>query len=448
MANRPHQTICQPPQEWSEWSEFLSMGLHGRARWRLAVILTGCLLASGRRTVTSWVRAAGVSTDYHDYYYFISSIGRKAEPLALRMIEKLLEKLPAEERVLLAIDDTPTPRYGPHVQGAGLHHNPTSGPDDHKFIFGHLWVSIALVVRHPQWGAIAFPLLASLYVKKKDIAKLCKKHAWQFATKLELAVKQLQCLAPVFQKAGKRVWVVVDGAYACRPFLKNVLPLGVTVVTRIRKDAALRSMPTAKEQKGRGARRKYGTKAISLLKRAAQPRGWQQVECCLYGKMVTKTYKTFLATYQVFGQPIRVVLVKENGRWEAFVCTDVDASVREILEAFADRWPIEQVFSDVKNVWGASQQQVRDVWCNVGCFTLNLLSFTMTELWAWGQPKSSICDRSASPWDDPGRRPSHNDRRKALRRLTMQPEFLVGQHHELDLEKIKEQLKFLAQLAA
>jgi hypothetical protein len=26
---------------------------------------------------------------------------------------------------LFALDDTPTPRYGPCVEGAGLHHNPT-----------------------------------------------------------------------------------------------------------------------------------------------------------------------------------------------------------------------------------------------------------------------------------------------------------------------------------
>jgi hypothetical protein len=32
------------------------------------------------------------------------------------------------ERFLFALDDTPTKRYGPHVEGAGIHHNPTPGP--------------------------------------------------------------------------------------------------------------------------------------------------------------------------------------------------------------------------------------------------------------------------------------------------------------------------------
>lgn len=54
------------PQEWSEWSDWLSAGLHARNRWRLPVLLTGLLFASGRRTVTTWLRAAGVSDDYQD----------------------------------------------------------------------------------------------------------------------------------------------------------------------------------------------------------------------------------------------------------------------------------------------------------------------------------------------------------------------------------------------
>jgi hypothetical protein len=32
------------------------------------------------------------------------------------------------DHLLFAIDDTPTPRYGPRVAGAGVHHNPTPGP--------------------------------------------------------------------------------------------------------------------------------------------------------------------------------------------------------------------------------------------------------------------------------------------------------------------------------
>ena len=94
----------------------------------------------------------------------------------------------------------------------------------------------------------------------------------------------------------------------------------------------------------------------------------------------------------------------------------------EIIEAFADRATIEQDFHDVKEVWGAGQQQVRNIWTNLAVYHLNLWMHTLVELWSWNRPHDELCDRSLSPWDDAERRPSHADRRKALRRHIMQHE--------------------------
>ena len=99
--------------------------------------------------------------------------------------------------------------------------------------------------------------------------------------------------------------------------------------------------------------------------------------------------------------------------------------VIEILEAFADRATIEQAFHDVKVVCGSSQQQVRNIWTNVSVYHLNLWIHTLVELWAWKKPKRQICDRSASPWDDSARRPSHADRRKALCRKVIEEQLLA-----------------------
>ncbi len=57
------------PDRWSEWSEWLAAGLHARNHWRLPVLLVGILFATGRRTVTSWLRAAGVSDDFRDEWH-------------------------------------------------------------------------------------------------------------------------------------------------------------------------------------------------------------------------------------------------------------------------------------------------------------------------------------------------------------------------------------------
>ncbi len=54
---------------------------------------------------------------------------------------------------------------------------------------------------------------------------------------------------------------------------------------------------------------------------------------------------------------------------------------------------------------------------------MNLWMHTLVELWAWKKRAAQICDRRASPWDDPARRPSHGDRRKALRHWMLREEY-------------------------
>ena len=114
-------------------------------------------------------------------------------------------------------------------------------------------------------------------------------------------------------------------------------------VSRLRRDAGLRTLPPPRRAGQRGGKRKYGLHAISVAKRAAHRQGWQQTQVVLYGgRRVTKTYKTFLATWPVVYGVLRVVIVRKSRGWDAFFCTDPDASVESILEGFADRSAIER----------------------------------------------------------------------------------------------------------
>ena len=427
MANSKCRWEC--PQQWSEWSEWIAAGLHARNRWRLPVLLVGILFASGRRTVTTWLRAAGVSDDFQDYYYFLAALGRKTKSVATQLVTLILRTLPLPDRLLLVIDDSPTKRYGPEVEGADVHHNPTPGPADQSYLYGHIWVTISLTLRHPKWGAVALPLRAMLYVRQRTMALIPRERHWQrFTTKLQLAARLVEWIVPILKQAGKTVWIVIDGGYTKRPFLRRALKTGATIVGRLRKDAALRDLPPKLkkgQRRGRGRPRKYGKHKLSLAKRAGHKRGWQTIQCTLYNETVTKTYKTFLATYAPVGRVIRVVLVKEDHGWYAFFCTDPNASVQEILEAFAGRATIEQDFHDVKEVWRSGQQQVRNIWTNLVVYNLNLWMHTLVELWAWDRPGEQLVDRSDSPWDDATRRPSHANRRNSLRRWILQNELLT-----------------------
>ena len=448
MAKRTSFQVRHVPEDWSEWSKFLSAALDSRTRCRFPIVLVGLLFARGRRTVTSWLRAQGITTDFPNYYYFLCSLGRKTEPVSTRLLQLLLTKLPLGDRWLMAIDDTPTRRYGPQVEGAGLHHNPTSGPDDHKFVYGHIWVTMALVVRHPFWHAIGLPLRALMYVKQKDMPKIASRCNWEFCTKLQLAIELLKWAEKLLIPLKKPLWVTFDGAYAYRPMFRALLPRW-TIVSRMRRDAGLHTLPPPRRPGQRGSTRMYGQEKISLAKRAAHRKGWQTIEVVLYGGVqVTKTYKTFLATWRPIGGVIRVVIVREKDRWEGFFCSDPNATVAQILECFADRSSIEQVFHDIKEVWGAGQQQVRNLFTNVACFHVNLWMHTLVELWAWNKSADEIRDRLTSPWDIQDRRPSHADRRKALCRTCLKNE-LSKAHLKHQISKpIQELLNALASLAA
>jgi hypothetical protein len=89
--------------------------------------MLGILFAQGRRTVSGWLRAAGVDDNFNNNHYsiaavgrkcyfhrFSTAVGRKTEILANRPLV-LLARLPVGTRLLVGLDDTPTQRYiDPH----------------------------------------------------------------------------------------------------------------------------------------------------------------------------------------------------------------------------------------------------------------------------------------------------------------------------------------------
>jgi hypothetical protein len=419
----------------------LAHWLQKRSAARLPALLVGLLLARGRRTVTSWFRAAGIRDDFRPAYTTVCAVGRATHSMALTVVDVVRPLLKAQ-RLVVGIDDMPTQRYGPEVEGAGIHHHPSPGPAGEKHLYGHVWVVLAALAPHPDWGTIALPLQGQLYIRKVDVALVPPDRRPPFCTKLELAAEQLQWLDPWVDRHFVERWVVVDGGYSKRPFVRPARQAHWVVVGRLRRDAHLCDLPpTVRAPKQRGRMPTYGKNRICLAEQAADPEGWQHVECVQYGVRGTKTIKTFLATYRPADGVIRVVLVQEADTWLPFFCTKPEATAQEILEAMADRTALEQTNKDVKEVWGAGQQQVRNLHSNVGCFNLNLWMYSLVEAWAWPQADEAVVDRSASPWDREPRRPSHQDKRKALQRE------IVGAEIEAVLSRrpTKEDFRALAQ---
>ncbi len=448
------------PRMIADWIGFLSTGLDLRSRKYLPVILLGMLLSRGRRTVSSWLQAAGVAEDWQNHYYFLQTLGRSAGPVAMRLLRLAIRQIPVSHvgpYVKLAIDDSPTKRYGPKVELAGIHHNPTPGPAGSEFLYGHVWVTISWLVTHPRWGCIGLPLRALMYARQRDLQRLesLDLAPWTFRTKLELAAELVEWCAVLLRNWFDRpVMVIADGAYAKRSFLSRVMATGAVVVSRLRKDAALYDLPDPVRRATRGRPRKYGTHKLSLSRRGGHQQGWSQQTLTLYGVEQCVTFKTFLATYRPVGGVIRVVIVKRSeqlfadspDRWVAFFSTDPSVSPETIIEAVADRSAIEQNFHDVKEVHGSGQQQVRNVWCNVACWNLCLWVHTLVELWSWRRSERTLKQRADRPWDDTTRRPSHADRLKTLRKQVIRESFLQLPRPQRSKRKIQKLFQALTKL--
>src|SRR5262245_16071392 len=141
--------LRQPPDPVKRFLEQACAAFDKRHAELVQPLFLGELLAHGRRTATSWFRAGDISDEFRRAYTLLGTLGRSKVPIcAAQLFQDLRGTIDPGERWLLVIDDTPTQRYGPCVEGAGIHHNPTPGPAQHQFLYGHIWVTLGWVVRH------------------------------------------------------------------------------------------------------------------------------------------------------------------------------------------------------------------------------------------------------------------------------------------------------------
>jgi len=123
-------------------------------------------------------------------------------------------------------------------------------------------------------------------------------------------------------------------------------------------------------------------------------------------------------------------------------------NVEMIPKTVSDRRAIEEQFHDVKEILGACEQQVRNVWSSVGCWDLCGWLCCLVELECWDHTHEQLVDRSDRPWDNNNRRSSHNDRRRLIARKMLRKAFSTDLQTITDPEKIQAQLERLLAIAA
>lgn len=68
------------------------------------MLMMGLLFAGGRRVVASWIRTAGVSDDYQNYYFFLQTVGCPWQKLGRRIVILVLTRaIGQQKRLIVAI---------------------------------------------------------------------------------------------------------------------------------------------------------------------------------------------------------------------------------------------------------------------------------------------------------------------------------------------------------
>src|SRR5215217_4080313 len=91
----PAMSSSHPLPPSCHWFSRLASALDPRSAPRLAWLLVGAVLARRRRTVTGWVRAAGLSDEYRACYTTVAAAGTRTDRMAARLAHEVVKPLVA-----------------------------------------------------------------------------------------------------------------------------------------------------------------------------------------------------------------------------------------------------------------------------------------------------------------------------------------------------------------
>jgi hypothetical protein len=297
----------------------------------------------------------------------------------------ILGLIPADEPVLVPMDDTTAQHRGKKVYGKGCHHDAVRSSHTHiVWRWGHRWVVLAISVKLPftrrRW---ALPVLAALYRPQELNQAEGRRHK----TAPDLARQLMAALIHWFPQ--RKFIFLGDGGYASHELARFCLRhrRHATLVSRFHGDANLYA-PPPKSPQGKGRPRVKGRKlptpqkAVTTHRRTRATVGW-------YGggdrrvELVSDTGQWYKAGHDLV--PIRWVFthdVQGTHRDDYFYTTDPDLDPAQIITWFTARWPIETTFQEVRAHLGfeTTRQRVapsvlRTGPCLLGLYSLVTLIF-------------------------------------------------------------------------
>lgn len=339
--------------------------IDGISTWyKVEVLIVGAILTTGKRTVSAALRVMGMSQEknYAKYHHVLNRAvwsGQEASEVLLRLLLKTFVK--NDEALVFGIDETIERRWGEKISARGIYRDPVRSSHSH-FVkaSGLRWMCLMWLgeISWAQriWALPFFTVLAPserYYTERKRAHKKLTDWARQMVLQLRRWLPEQALI------------VVGDSTYAALDFLHACQSLAhpVTVITRLRLDAAL--YEPAPPYSGKGRPRKKG-------KRLPTPQQILKDEDSLWMPMKVNWYdrqereiELFSTTavwfhYGLPAVPIRYVLIRDlTGKFapQALLSTDLTLSPEQILAYFMRRWQMETTFQQVRTHLGVETQR-------------------------------------------------------------------------------------------
>jgi DDE superfamily endonuclease len=339
---------------------------------RAQALLCGVLLAPANHTLTAALRALGLAQQpgFQNYHRLLNRARWSARQAASVLLGLLVAAFVPAGPIVLGLDELLERRRGRKLSARAIYYDAVhSSKSCFQKSSGLRWMCVALLVP-VSWAARvwALPFLTALCPSERygPYVERGRRHK-------PLPERARGLLGQVRRWLPERTLIVVaDSSYAALELLawcaRQARP--ITVITRLRLDAALYGPAPARRPGQSGRRRLKGERVRKLAQRLKDGRTrWQRCQLPWYGGQIRwLQLATGTAVWYHSGKPpvaIRWVLVRDpKGRCEpiALLSTDLKLEARQIVLYYIRRWSMETTFQEARLYLGVDgQRQWNDV---------------------------------------------------------------------------------------
>jgi hypothetical protein len=330
------------------------------------VLLAGALLAPAQRTVAAALRIIGLAQlrQFHRYHRVLSRDRWSSLAVGRTLLRLLVSTFVPDGPLLFGIDETIERRRGRKIATKGIYRDAVRSSKGH-FVkaSGLRWVCLMLLVPIPWAQRVwALPVLTALAPSQR----YADTHGQQHKPITTWARQLLHTVSRWYP--GRQLIAVADSSYAALEFLAacGAFARPVTVITRLRLDAALYAPAPVRQPGQTGRPRLKGNRLLTLAVRAADATtGWTAATIAHWYGAGERTVELVsdTAVWYHSGRPavpVRWLLIRDpQGTFatQALLCTDLTVAPAQILAWFVQRWQLEVTFEEVRRQLGVETQR-------------------------------------------------------------------------------------------